>query len=352
MRPCRHSSPNTARTWSGTRTRPCFRFTNAPGRVRPHRRPPAAAATTSPPAPSTRAAAPGPARAVLEEQVERVGEVHHRDRASSLHRGRVPGGGGVAARPVREVRQPPLPPLLVGRHHVAAADRRPRRPGTPLPRPGSRLQPPPVSACTRRRSPERTASHAAPPLRSNLPESARRRSSTRLSASLTIPINFCLPWWTHAVLVVGRVRPERAALQPAAGKEVARLSSCVTLMPAPRAARNAPPPPRRARRRGQTACKPPTARAWTLAPRLFADGGAPSTNRSSAMAAGRRAASSTQRCVACSEGSSPENSRTSHSTPSGGSASTSVGSISLSQSQYLRAESMSTCSDASSPKPK
>ena len=48
----------------------------------------------------------------------------------------------------------------------------------------------------------------------------------------------------------------------------------------------------------------------------------------------------------------PENSRTSHSTPSGGSASTSVGSISLSQSQYLRAESMSTCSDASSPKPK
>ena len=145
MRPCRHSSPNTARTWSGTRTRPCFRFTNAPGRVRPHRRPPAAAATTSPPAPSsrvaatsppapsTRAAAPGPARAVLEEQVERVGEVHHRDRASSLHRGRVPGGGGVAARPVREVRQPPLPPLLVGRHHVAAADRRPRRPGTLFP---------------------------------------------------------------------------------------------------------------------------------------------------------------------------------------------------------------------------
>ena len=118
---------------------------------------------------------------------------------------------------------------------------------------------------------------------------------------------------------------------------LARLSSSVALMPAPRAARNAPRPPKGVRADADKRPASRRARAWTLAPRLFADGGRrPRTGRRQWLrAAGRPAALSAVWRVR--RGRHRENSRTSHSTPSGGSVSTSVGSISLSQSQYRRA---------------
>ena len=88
--------------------------------------------------------------------------------------------------------------------------------------------------------------------------------------------------------------------QPAHQRGDARATVVVRRLDAGSAGRQKRPAPsqRRARRRGQTACKPPRAR-MDARPAPVRGRRAPSTNRSSAMAAGRPAARSTQRCVAC-----------------------------------------------------
>ena len=104
------------------------------GALRPrpqrHRRP------RRPPGPRRRTGSRRPRRAGRARRAESTTETAP---ALSIAAGS-PGAAASPPGPVREVRQPPLPTLLVGRHHGSA--RRPASPPArnPLPRPGSRLQ--------------------------------------------------------------------------------------------------------------------------------------------------------------------------------------------------------------------
>ena len=146
----------------------------------------------------------GPARAVLEEQVDRLGRLHDRDRARALQRVRLPGGvvwpprspGPAAPTPAAGGRSSPCSARWPASPPSRARLPRPVSPARPHRPAGGRSRPPPASARTRRPSPGKSSVTRRPA--AGAPESRVRSSSFfNTIVRTTQPPNLCL-WWTRA----------------------------------------------------------------------------------------------------------------------------------------------------------